>query len=71
MNRISHRTKSQFLSYEALETRRCLSAASFISHDIVVSETNGASSVIAADLDQDGDLDVVSGSIWGLQDRLV
>ena len=64
MIRISYRTKSRYLSYEALETRQCLSTVSFTSHDVVVSEANGALRVIAADLDQDGDLDVISGSAW-------
>lgn len=69
--RSSHRqcslsTKRQSISYnrllhvEVLEDRRML-AVSFIPHTISTA-ANGAISVFAADVDSDGDLDVLSAS---------
>ena len=53
------RRSLRFLSCEKLETRLCLSAVSFASHDI---EAIGWESVFAGDLDGDGDMDVLSSS---------
>jgi hypothetical protein len=49
------------LSREKLEARLCLSEVSFAAHDIT-DRANGAVSVFAADLDGDGDMDVLSAS---------
>ena len=59
---LRHRRSLRFLSCEEFEARLCLSAVSFASHDIVESEADGPNSVFAADLDGDGDVDVLSAS---------
>lgn len=61
MNRF-HQKRRFFSSAECLEQRLCLSAVAFVSRVISASETSGAIAVVAADLDKDGDLDVISGS---------
>ena len=50
------------LSCEQLEQRRYLSAVSFVPHDIVA--IAGLKVRIAADVDGDGDVDVLAGSNW-------
>ena len=47
---------------ELLESRRLLSAIGFVTHDIIKSDAAGASSVLAADIDGDGDVDAISTS---------
>ena len=51
------------LTGEQLEPRYCLSAIGFAPHDIVIGDARGASDVKTADIDGDGDLDVLSASI--------
>ncbi len=54
---------SWLLSCEQLETRLCLTGISFASHEVFDSKAKGArSSVYAADLDDDGDMDVLTAS---------
>jgi predicted RNA methylase len=48
-------------SWEQLEPRFCLSAVSFASHEIIAT-TNDVTSVFAADLDGDRDLDVLTAA---------
>lgn len=50
------------LTGERFEPRYNLSAIGFAAHDIVIGDARGAADVKAADLDGDGDLDVLSAS---------
>ena len=54
--------RRRLLHVEQCEPRYCLSAIGFAAHDIIKSDTNGASDVLAADIDGDGDLDVLTAS---------
>ena len=56
------RTKMR-LFHEHLESRLFLSAVAFESHEITLDPAKGALSVSAADVDGDGDLDVLSASV--------
>ena len=56
------RRSLRLLCCEEFESRFFLSAVSFVAHDIVVHEAEGANTVFAADLDGDGDKDVLSAS---------
>ncbi|MEZ6116308.1 MAG: VCBS repeat-containing protein [Pirellulaceae bacterium] len=49
-------------SFCQLESRLVLSAIGFAAQELIASEANGAADVFAADLDGDGDLDVLSAS---------
>ena len=53
---------------ERLEARFCLSGVSFAPHDIFVNESGRSMSVFAADLDGDGDVDVLS--VFSIDDRI-
>ena len=55
-------TRTKRLSHESLESRRCLTAVAFSPHELIASEINGASDAYAADIDGDGDLDMLSAS---------
>ncbi len=48
---------------ERCELRYCLSGVAFSTHEIIANDAFGASSVYAADLDGDDDLDVLSASL--------
>ena len=62
-HRFRHRLVSK-CSLERLERRLCLTALSFLPHNLVdPPKVNGASYVYAADLDDDGDLDMLSASM--------
>lgn len=50
------------LSHEPMEFRLCLSAVAFAPHNIVASEVDDAQSVVSADLDRDGDADIIFAS---------
>jgi hypothetical protein len=61
-NRSRHLRFVQRLFVEEFEKRLCLSEVSFAAHDISLGP--GASSVVTADLDGDGDADVISASYF-------
>jgi hypothetical protein len=61
MQRLSPPRRSRNLSIQLLEDRRCLAVLLFEPHEISGRQT-GVSSVVSADLDGDGDSDVVSAS---------
>ena len=52
------------LCVEQCESRYCLSSIAFTTHEIIKSDASGASDVHAADIDGDGDLDVLSASAF-------
>jgi hypothetical protein len=54
------------LSGEAFEPKYCLSAVAFAAHDIECCSANEARSVYAADVDGDGDVDVLSAATTGI-----
>ncbi len=54
--------RPRLLHVEQCESRFCLSAIGFSAHDIIKSDVIDPSDVQAADIDGDGDLDVVSAS---------
>ncbi len=57
---------------EECEARLCLSSVSFVPHDVFAVEETGEklARVLAADMDGDGDIDVVSTSSAGTGDKL-
>lgn len=57
---------SHLLQHESLEMRCVLSAIGFTTTEVFASDINAPSSVYAADLDEDGDLDVLSTSRSGI-----
>lgn len=59
-----YRPSAKPLAYEEIEARLCLSAVSFAAHDVATPAT-GATSVYAADMDGDGDVDVLAGGSTG------
>ena len=50
------------LRVEEIEPRLCLSSVVFAPHDIAFSETHLANTVFAADVDNDGDMDILAAS---------
>jgi hypothetical protein len=50
------------LKFERYESRLCLAMVAFAPHDIECCAASGAASVTTADVDDDGDLDVLSAS---------
>lgn len=59
----THRRRSRnWLLVERLESRFCLSAIGFATHDIVSNQLIDVSSILAADLDGDDDVDLVTAS---------
>lgn len=62
MHALRRHYRLSFLTCESLEKRLCLSKVVFETHDIAASDFSGANSVITADLDGDGDKDVLATS---------
>ena len=54
-----HQRLAKLVAGEEIERRLCRSAVSFASHHIVVTEANGRGAMHVADLDDDGDRDVL------------
>ena len=55
----SRRHNSRGTSIQRLEDRIVLSSVSFVAHDVIRSDASSATDVVAADLDTDGDLDIL------------